>query len=213
MLPRGKAEGGKAEGEIEGLLVCGAVSSTHVGFGTLRLEPVWMALGQAAGVAGGLALTYGSTRSVPIERLQKVLLEQGQVIAFFFDMPQRLSKKGEEARAQALEFEAAQFFALRGFFDTYEARLKETLDSITVANMLHDFSRFLSRPYHEPFMPTNINPTEGEVANWLSKYFGCTQEELLSLCGETNEANLNRPITRGKLLKWMYRLFFKEPRY
>jgi len=213
MLPKRKAKDDELE-EIEGLLVCGAVSATHVGFGTLRLEPVWMALGQAAGVAAGLALTHGSTRSVPIEKLQKTLLEQGQVIAFFFDMPQKLSgKRYEDARAQALEFEAAQFFAVRGFFDTYEARLKETLDSITVANMLHSFSRLLPRPYHEPFMPANINPTEGEVISWLSKYLNRTQEDLLNLCGETTDPDLNRPITRGKLLKWMYRLFFKEPRY
>ena len=41
---------------VENLVVPVACSSSHVGFCALRLEPIWMSLGQAAGEAIGLAL-------------------------------------------------------------------------------------------------------------------------------------------------------------
>lgn len=41
-------------------MVPGALSASHVGFGALRLEPIWMALGQAAGVAAELLLADGA---------------------------------------------------------------------------------------------------------------------------------------------------------
>jgi len=35
--------------KIDGLLVLVAASTTHVAFSTIRLEPTWMAMGEAAG--------------------------------------------------------------------------------------------------------------------------------------------------------------------
>ncbi|MFA4029690.1 MAG: hypothetical protein GDYSWBUE_000984 [Candidatus Fervidibacterota bacterium] len=201
MLPNARGEDGLPKGELEGLLVCVAVSATHIGFGTLRLEPVWMALGQAAGTAAGMALVYGSTRKVPIDKLQRSLLEQGQVIAFFFDMP---SKWG-------IEFAAAQFFAVRGFFETYEARLREALDSLTVTTILQRFSNLFPPPYYEPFATAGANPTTGDVIRWLSKCFKRTEEELLKHFGELLNFNPNEPIRRDKLLKWLYILASTQP--
>jgi hypothetical protein len=72
---------------VEGLLVCGAVSATHVGYGSLRMEPVFMSLGLAAGTAADLALTRRQPpRALPITRLQAELLAQGQVLTVFFDL-------------------------------------------------------------------------------------------------------------------------------
>ncbi|MCS7253455.1 MAG: FAD-dependent oxidoreductase [Armatimonadota bacterium] len=201
MLPKEKGEDGQIKDGLEGLLVCVAVSATHIGFGTLRLEPVWMALGQAAGTAAGMALVYGSTRKVPIDKLQRSLLEQGQVISFFFDMPPKWG----------IEFAAAQFFAVRGFFETYEARLKEALDNLSVANILQRFSNLFPLTNYEPFASANANPTEGEVIKWLAKCLRCTEEELLKRCGSLLDFNQNEPIRRGKLLKWLYMLTLTQP--
>ena len=66
---------------VDGLLVPVAASTTHVAFSSIRMEPTWMALGQAAGVAANLAIEHDTTpRRVPIERLQTLLKQQGQVI-------------------------------------------------------------------------------------------------------------------------------------
>jgi hypothetical protein len=66
---------------IDGLLVPVAASTTHVAFSSIRMEPTWMALGQAAGTAAHLAIRDSvELRSVPIPILQSQLLQQGQVL-------------------------------------------------------------------------------------------------------------------------------------
>jgi hypothetical protein len=41
--------------EVENLIVPVAISASHVGWGSIRLEPVWMQLGESAGFAAALA--------------------------------------------------------------------------------------------------------------------------------------------------------------
>jgi hypothetical protein len=66
---------------LDGVIVPVAASTTHVGFSSIRMEPTWMALGQAAGVAAHLAVAGDvAPRKVPIDELQRILLSQGQVL-------------------------------------------------------------------------------------------------------------------------------------
>jgi hypothetical protein len=68
------------------VLVPVAVSASHVAFQTVRLEPTWAALGQAAGVAAALALQAappgqpGNVQLVNVTRVQVVLEGQGAVV-------------------------------------------------------------------------------------------------------------------------------------
>jgi hypothetical protein len=67
--------------KIDGLIVPVAASTTHVAFSSIRMEPTWMALGQAAGVAAHLAIqSRVEPRTVPNNGLQSLLTSQGQVI-------------------------------------------------------------------------------------------------------------------------------------
>ncbi|HWQ53216.1 MAG TPA: FAD-dependent oxidoreductase [Bryobacteraceae bacterium] len=96
---------------VDGLLVPVAVSATHLGFGTLRMEPCWMAMGQAAGTAAHLAIeSRREVRAVDIGRLQRALLESGQVLVHFRDVT------GSE-----LWFKALQFYGARLFFPGWDA--------------------------------------------------------------------------------------------
>jgi hypothetical protein len=66
---------------IDGLIVPVAASTTHVAFSSIRMEPTWIALGQAAGTAAHLAIECGlPPRSLPIDRLQRMLVAAGQVV-------------------------------------------------------------------------------------------------------------------------------------
>lgn len=67
--------------KIDGLIVPVAASTTHVGFSSIRMEPTWMALGQAAGVAAHFAIEDNvAPRKVNMQKLQTQLVRQGQVI-------------------------------------------------------------------------------------------------------------------------------------
>lgn len=66
---------------VDGLIVPVAASTTHVAYSSIRMEPTWMALGQAAGVAAHLAMQRDiKLRAVPCGELQSVLKDQGQVL-------------------------------------------------------------------------------------------------------------------------------------
>ncbi len=68
--------------ECTNLLVPVCVSSSHVAYGTIRMEPVYMLLGQASGVAAVLALD-GKTavQDVVVEKLQAKLKAQKAVLS------------------------------------------------------------------------------------------------------------------------------------
>lgn len=70
----------KAE-ECRNLLVPVCLSATHVAYTSIRMEPVYMALGQAAGAAAALALEKDrAVQEVPFPQLHDVLSRAGQVM-------------------------------------------------------------------------------------------------------------------------------------
>jgi hypothetical protein len=70
------------------LLVPVAVSSSHVGFCALRLEPIWMSLGQAAGHAAVLAIDdRTSVQQVEVARLQRRLHDDRSATIYTSDVP------------------------------------------------------------------------------------------------------------------------------
>jgi len=63
------------------LLVPTVISATHPAFGSSRMEPVFMILGQSAGAAAALAIDAGSpVQDVDYPRLREVLLGAGQLL-------------------------------------------------------------------------------------------------------------------------------------
>jgi hypothetical protein len=67
------------EKECKNLLVPVCVSSTHIAFGSIRMEPVFMVLGQSAAIAACMAIDKEiPVQKVNYEDLQKALLENKQ---------------------------------------------------------------------------------------------------------------------------------------
>jgi hypothetical protein len=67
---------------LDGLIVPVAASTTHIAYSSIRMEPTWMALGQAAGTAAHLCLKRDCCpRNVPIPQLQEELTAQAQVLS------------------------------------------------------------------------------------------------------------------------------------
>jgi hypothetical protein len=69
--------------ECQNLLVPVCVSSSHIAFGSIRMEPVFMILGQSAATTAALALDAKSAvQDVPYELLRSQLLKDGQVLEY-----------------------------------------------------------------------------------------------------------------------------------
>jgi hypothetical protein len=67
--------------ECTNLLVPVCLSSTHVAFSSVRVEPTWMVLGQSSGVAAAMAVKLGKTlHDLPVSDLQAGLRKVGQVL-------------------------------------------------------------------------------------------------------------------------------------
>ncbi len=67
--------------ECKNLLVPVCVSSSHTAFGSIRMEPVFMILGQSAAAAASLAIDdQKAVQDLDYEKLRKVLLEEKQVL-------------------------------------------------------------------------------------------------------------------------------------
>lgn len=68
--------------ECENLLVPVCVSSSHIAFGSVRMEPVFMILGQSAGTAAVMAIQDGiPVQDVDYEKLAERLTAEGQRLA------------------------------------------------------------------------------------------------------------------------------------
>lgn len=67
--------------ECTNLLVPVCLSATHIAFGSIRMEPVFMVLGQSAATAASLAIDMGTTvQDIPYRILQKELVKGKQRI-------------------------------------------------------------------------------------------------------------------------------------
>ncbi|MBL8793187.1 MAG: FAD-dependent oxidoreductase [Planctomycetia bacterium] len=67
--------------ECENLFVTFALSASHVAFGSIRMEPVFMALSQSAATAGCLAIDERvSVQKVSQEKLRERLLKDAQIL-------------------------------------------------------------------------------------------------------------------------------------
>jgi hypothetical protein len=68
--------------QCNNLVVPVCVSSSHIAFGSIRMEPVFMILGQSAGTVAGMALEKGiKVHELKYEDLRDVLLKDGQVLS------------------------------------------------------------------------------------------------------------------------------------
>lgn len=105
--------------ELDNLLVPVCLSATHVAWGAIRLEPIWMQIGESAGFACALAkrekLLPGTLNAALLVRW---LAQKQSMISFFNDL---------DVSAAEPAIAAAQFFATRGFFPGYDAMLDKPM--------------------------------------------------------------------------------------
>jgi hypothetical protein len=67
--------------ECENLLVPVCLSASHVAYGSIRMEPVFMVLGQSSGIAAAMAVkNKKAVQDVTYEKLELKLVDSGQIL-------------------------------------------------------------------------------------------------------------------------------------
>jgi hypothetical protein len=184
MLPQG----------VDNLLVPICLSASHVAWGTVRLEPVWMQTGEAAGIAA--ALSHGkkiTPAQLNAEQLVRDLCERRFLLSFFNDVD--VATKDEEVVA-------AQYFGTLGFFHDYNVRLNEPLRATTAAPWADGLKKLLSGSIDEMALVRAVHQAERAVESAT-----LTQAEfaaLLPTSQRVSDAPSTQAITRGEALRWMY---------
>lgn len=121
---------------VDNLLVCGSVSSTHVGFSALRCEAVRMQTGIAAGLAATLCIENQIVpANVNVETLQNRIVAQNGKIVYFGDIDDSHDS-----------FAAIQWAGLHGFVPQSQDWLFEPDRSVTWSEAMRVAVTVLSLP-------------------------------------------------------------------
>ena len=76
--------------ECDNLFVTFCVSASHIAFGSIRMEPVFMVLSQSAATAGAIAIDRKmAVQDVPYDVLQNRLLADGQRLTLSVGPPSK----------------------------------------------------------------------------------------------------------------------------
>jgi len=97
--------------ECQNLFVVCAVSTSHIAYGSVRMEPVFMILGQSAATAAALAIQHGTViQDVEYTSLAKRLMADGQVLEYTTQKrPSKNSLPATDIIGTVVDDQSAQF--------------------------------------------------------------------------------------------------------
>jgi hypothetical protein len=169
--------------KTQNLLVPVAISASRVGFSSIRMEPPWIALGEAAGAAAVESLEQNKApEDIDIQKLQTRLHDAGAITFYTSDI-----KPG------TTYFKAVQFLGNRGFFkylypDSLQVEPGAHITKYVVeAFTLHDVApdRLLSEKLKQEWvtMAQNKFDLDGETITKLTQNSKNRGDFLLALYG------------------------------
>ena len=163
------------------LIVPVAISSSHVGFCGIRLEPTWSSLGQAAGIAASLSIRGKMTvDQVNIADIQSILLKRGGKLIYISDV-----------EADSPYFEATQYYGTKGFFhDLYHLH-----EMVLKPRVIHKLQYRDASQYHD-FQPNTVL-TKTLANSWI-KQLPPTERE------DAQRKLSAKSWTRGEFLNELY---------
>jgi len=124
-------------GDLENLLVPVCLSTTHVAWGAVRLEPTWMQIGESAAYAILQAMEEKlPLQSIDTEKLVRRLAEKRSMVTFFNDF----YVDGDQPWIPAV-----QYFGTKGFFPDYDAGPEDPLDRGTAEAWIHGIKSIVNK--------------------------------------------------------------------
>lgn len=166
--------------QLGNLIVPVAVSASHVGFCALRLEPIWMGLGQAAGHAANLAVQANTkVQDVDISQLQRNLHTDGAATIYVSDV-----QPGHP------DFEAVQWWGTRGGLHGLEERPPDGSRGANIQGQYYE-----AAPGHDVRLDQPLDERTGEQWSSLIKSW-----DAAAIIPDSIRL-------RGDLIRWAYRTF------
>ena len=159
----------------------------------MRLEPVFMQLGEAAGLAVALAQAdHVALADLAPDRLVRALCARRSMVTFFNDI---------DVAATEPWVAAVQYFGTKGFFHDYDARAGEEVRRGTALLWVEAAAK-CGRPDYEPdaVSAAVLRAAAGEDAPITAAEFAA----LLSGEGPNIELAAEAKLTRGQALQWLW---------
>ncbi|MCB0562994.1 MAG: FAD-dependent oxidoreductase [Phaeodactylibacter sp.] len=164
--------------DLDNLLIPVCLSSSHVGWNAVRLEPTWMNVGESAGLAAALAVERDTPPAeLDPELLLRALAGKRIMISFFND----LDVAGEDLWVPAI-----QYLGAKGFFPGYDCGAAGPLASGVAELWATGF---------KDFQKGQLNPMElaERIQKGAPRSAAVAEQEFISTLG------INRPAS-GKML-------------
>lgn len=195
--------------EVDNLLAPVPLSASHVGWGCLRLEPVWMQTGEAAGFAAALAKSMQTTPGeLDSDLLLRTLIRNHFMVSFFNDF---------DASSSDPWVAAAGYFGTKGFFAEYDAKPDELLDMQTARCWMEIFRQLQSREDFDP-MKLSVKLPRGEEPSITRSEFirllnDVTKNGKRNTFGENpiDKETESDPITRREACSILYEILENRP--
>lgn len=189
MLPQG----------VDNLLVPVALSASHVGWGAIRLEPVWVQTGEAAGFAAALALKTNTTpATLDADLLIRTLCEHRATVSFFNDV---------EAADDLPRNACLEYFGTKGFFASYDARPEQPLTPQLAQVWLEGFADLTDRKLDAQALARRVALLEKSASSdtlTMLEFMERLPGEWLTMARYFSFGTTEGPLTRGGACRVLY---------
>jgi hypothetical protein len=147
---------------IDNLLVTICLSATHIAFGTIRVEPTLIQLGEVAGFASVISKEQDTNvAKLETDYLQTQLVENGFEISFFNDVDI------DNLNSQSISI---HFLGSKGFFTDYNARINDPLSNTVAENWANGYSKFLNKNFDPNTLATKIYTSKQDEEISVTNY-------------------------------------------
>jgi hypothetical protein len=170
---------------VDGLLVTCSNSSSHVAYQAMREEPVYMSLGEVAGVAASISIQHNTTlREIPIRKLQMKLIQNRNILTYLEDVGNLDSN-----------LTAIQFLATYGIQKGFAFKPDFPVSEKEAFELLTNLKRNVAYPLNLPKVPKEGLLSRQTVNSWIGK--------------KKIGSSLIAPVTKRDLAVLVYRNLYR----
>ena len=188
--------------KIDNLISTFCVSATHVAFGTIRVEPTLIQLGEVAGFASFEALNEKiNVADLDLNRLQIKLLESNFEISFFNDLSHMNNYN-----------KSINYLGSKGFFTDYNSNKNKDISKSVAEQWAKGFVKLLDKDFDPNILAKNIyiSKKENHISITNNEFIEMIKNETnkykLSLNFEKIKQNNEKKITIGEASEIIYSL-------